>query len=107
MSDTTLTLTDLTDEEVMAVLGGVSTFQMQALAARDIPKVAAAGSTLSKLAKENPEAVREVFLQNSEVFRVANMPEEMLDHLDLEVRDGRLHRPDGDDGWTEVEVDDV
>jgi hypothetical protein len=67
--------------------------------------VAAAGNTLAKLAVENPDAVRRTFLQNQDAFRVAQMPEEMLDHLDLEERDGKLYRPDGDDGWTEVEID--
>jgi hypothetical protein len=102
---TTLTLTGLEDVEVEAVLGGISTYQMQALAARAIPKVAAAGNTLAKLAGENPEPVRRTFLENQEVFCVAQMPDEILDHLDLEERDGTLYRPDEDDNWTEVEID--
>jgi len=105
MTDSTLTLPDMTDTEVTVVLAGVSSIQMQALAAGDISKVEAAGNTLSKLAKENPTAVREAFLRNSDAFRVAQMPDDLLDHLDLEERDGQLYRPDGDDGWTQVEVE--
>jgi hypothetical protein len=105
MGDVDLTLTGLEDAEVEAVLGGISTYQMQALAAGAIPKVAAAGNTLAKLAEENPDAVRRTFLQNQDAFRVAQMPDEMLDHLDLKERDGKLYRPDKDDGWTEVEID--
>lgn len=105
MSDTDLTLTGLEDEEVEAVLGGISSYQMQALAAGAIPKVAAAGNTLAKLAEQNPEPVRRTFLENQEAFRVAQMPDEMLDHLDLEERDGKLYRPTEDDDWTEVEID--
>jgi hypothetical protein len=105
MGDVDLTLTGLEDAEVEAVLGGISTYQMQALAAGAIPKVAAAGNTLAKLAEENPDAVRRTFLQNQDAFRVAQMPDEMLDHLDLKERDGKLYRPDEDDGWTEVEID--
>jgi len=105
MGDTDLTLTGLEDEEVEAVLGGISSYQMQALAAGAIPKVAAAGNTLAKLAEENPEPVRKTFLENQEAFRVAQMPDEILDHLDLEERDGTLYRPDEDDNWTEVEID--
>lgn len=105
MGDVDLTLSGLEDVEVEAVLGGLSSYQMQALAGGAIPKVAAAGNTLEKLAQENPDAVRRTFLQNQDAFRVAQMPDEMLDHLDLEVRDGKLHRPDGDEGWVEVEID--
>ena len=105
MSETDLTLTGLTDEEVMAVLGGISSFQMQALTAGDLPKVNAAGGALTKLAEENPEAIRHAFLEHRQFFRVAQMPEELLDRLDLAVKDGRLCRPDGDDGWVAVEVE--
>mgnify|MGYP006290979435 CR=1 FL=1 len=105
MGDVDLTLTDLEDVEVEAVLGGLSTYQMKALAAGAIPKVVAAGNALAKLAEENPDEVRRTFLQNQDAFRVAQMPDEMLEHLDLEVRDGKLHRPDGDNGWVEVEID--
>lgn len=105
MSDVDLTLTGLADEEVEAVLGGVSTFQMQAFAAGNVPKVAAAGNALLTLAEENPEAVREAFLRNQEAFRVANMPEEVLDHLDLEVQDGTLYQATDDGDWTEVDIE--
>lgn len=100
-----LTLSDLSEDEVMAVLGGISTFQMQAFAAQDIPKVAAAGEALGKLAEENPDPVREAFLENAEHFRVAGMPEELLEHLDLEVRDGKLYRRTDEDDFTEVEIE--
>lgn len=89
----------------MAVLGGVSTFQMQALAAQDIPKVAAAGNTLGKLAEQNPEPVRKAFLENAEHFRVMGMPDELLDHLDLEVRDGKLYRRTDEDDFVEVDIE--
>ena len=105
MGNIDLELTGLEDEHVEAVIGGISTYQMQALQAGAIPKVAAAGDILSQLAEENPEEVRETFLRNREAFRVAQMPDEMLDHLDLKERDGKLYRPDEDDGWTEVEID--
>jgi len=105
MSDIDLEVTGLGDEHVEALIGGLSIYQMQALHAGDAPKVAAAGDTLSRLAKENPEAVRETFLQNREAFRVAQMPDEMLELLDLEVRDGQLYGNTDGDGWTEVEID--
>lgn len=105
MGDIDLELTGLDQEHVEAVIGGISTFQMQALSAGAIPKVAAAGDALSRLAEENPEEVRETFLQNREAFRVAQMPDEMLDVLDLELRDGKLYENTDGDGWTEVEID--
>lgn len=106
MSDgTDLTLEGLTDEEVEAIIGGVSTLQARALAAGAVPLVNAAGSTLLKLAKQNPEAVRETLLSNQQSFQVINMPEELLEHLNLELRDGSLYEPDDEDGWTEVEID--
>lgn len=105
MSDVDLSLEGLSEEEAMSVIGGVCTFQMQALAARDVEKVNAAGGTLLKLVEQNPERVREVFLRNNDAFRVGQMPDEVLEQLDLEVRDGRLYEPDGEDGWTEVEID--
>lgn len=106
MGDDALTLTDPADAEVEAIIGGISTYQMQAMAAGAIPKVAAAGNTLAKLAEENPELVRECFLQNREAFKIAQMPDEMLDHLDLEIRDGQLYENTDGDGWTEVEISD-
>jgi len=105
MGNIDLELTGLEDEHVEAVIGGISTYQMQALQAGAIPKVAAAGDTLSRLAEENPDAVRETFLQNRKAFRVAQMPDEMLELLDLEVRDGHLYENTDGDGWTEVEID--
>lgn len=105
MGDIDLTLTDLEDLEAEAVIGGLASYQMQAMGAGAIPKVAAAGNTLAKLAEENPEEVRECFLQNREAFRVAQMPDEMLDHLGLEVRDGKLYENTDGDEWTEVEID--
>ena len=105
MSDIDLELTGLEDEHVEVVIAGISTYQMQALQVGDIPKVAAAGDTLSRLAKENPEAVRETFLQNREAFQFTQMPDEMLELLDLKLRDGRLYENTDGDGWTEVEID--
>lgn len=105
MSEIDLELTGLEDEHVEAVIGGISTYQMKAIQAGAIPKVAAAGNILSRLAEENPEAVRETFLQNRDAFRVAQMPDEMLELLDLQVRDGRLYEKTDGDGWTEVQID--
>jgi len=105
MGDIDLELTGLEDEHVEAVIGGISTFQMQALQAGAIPKVAAAGDTLSQLAEENSEEVRETFLRNREAFRVAQMPDEMLELLNLKLRDGQLYENTDGDEWTEVEID--
>ena len=99
-----LTLPGPSTGEVTAVLAGLASIQMQALAARDLEKVGHAGNTMGKLAEENPDAVREAFLQNNHAFRVAAMPDEMLEHLDLEVRDGQLYENTDGDGWTEVEI---
>lgn len=99
-----LTLSGLNDEQVMAVLGGVSTYQMQALGVGDIPRVNAAGETMRTLAEENPDAVREAFLENNEHFRVGGMPEDLLEHLDLKVEDGQLYRRTDEDDWVDVEV---
>lgn len=105
MGDTTLTLTDLDDAEVEAVLGGISAYQMQAMAAGSMPKVIAAGNAMGKLAEENPDAIREAFLENREAFHITNMPEELLDHLDLKVKDGKLYENTDGDEWVEVEID--
>jgi hypothetical protein len=105
MGDTELTLTGLEDEHVEAVVGGISIFQMEAFEAGDIPKVAAAGETLSRLAEENPEAVRETFLSNREAFQVAQMPDELLERLDMELRDGQLYETTDEDEWAKVEID--
>lgn len=97
MPETDLALEGLEDDEVMAVLGGLCTFQFQALSAGAISKVNAAGNALRKLAEQNPDAVRRAFLENRDAFQVAAMPDDMLDELDLEVQGGRLQRPaDGD-----------
>jgi hypothetical protein len=93
------------DKEVTVVVAGLACVQMQALAAGDVEKVAAAGNSLGKLAKANPERVREAFLQNRDAFRIAAMPDEMLDHLDLKVKDGKLYENTDGGGWTEVEID--
>jgi len=91
--------------EVTAVLAGLASIQMQALAVGDIEKVTHAGNAMGKLAEENPDPVREAFLQNNQAFQVAAMPDEMLEHLDLELRDGQLYENTDGDGWTEVEID--
>lgn len=104
-SDGDLTLPDADQEQVTVVLAGLACIQMQALKVGDVEKVTSAGNSMGKLAEENPEQVREAFLANQNAFRVGQMPDELLDHLDLEERDGKLFRPDGDDGWTEVEID--
>lgn len=105
MSDADLMLPDAHEEEVTVVLAGISSIQMQALAVGDLTKVAAAGNAMAKLAEENPDQVRETFLANRDSFQIAAMPDEMLDHLDLELRDGRLYENTDGDGWTEVEID--
>lgn len=105
MSDEDLTLTEPPDEVLEAILGGISIYQMKALSAGAIPKVEAAGDTLMLLAEENPELIRRTFLQNQDAFKVAMMPDEMLEHLDLELRDGTLYENTDGDGWTEVEVE--
>lgn len=106
MGDTTLTLTDLEDEEAVAVLGGICAFQMQALSTGATQKVIASGTALQKLAEENPEEVREVFLENRGAFHVASMPQEVLDHLGLKLEDGTLYENTDGDEWTEVEIGD-
>jgi hypothetical protein len=99
-----LTLPDPHEIEITTVIAGLASIQMQALGAGDIEKVAAAGNSLGKLAKENPDQVREAFLRNREAFHIAAMPDEMLEHLDLEVRDGTLYEKTDGDKWTEVEI---
>jgi len=103
--DTDLVLPDPHEVEVTVVLAGLASVQMQALPAGDIEKVAAAGNAMGKLAEENPDLVREAFLQNREAFHIAAMPDEMLEHLDLEERDGTLYEKTDGDEWTEVEID--
>jgi hypothetical protein len=105
MSDADLTLPEPDTEEVTVVLAGLAVIQMQALGAGDLEKVTAAGNSMAKFAEANPEQVRETLLENNQAFHVAAMPDEMLDHLDLEVRDGTLYENTDDDGWTEVEID--
>lgn len=103
MSDD-LVLPDPDVEGVTVVLAGLASIQMQALAARDMGKVTEAGDALKELADENPDLVREAFLQNRDVFHVAAMPDEMLTQLDLKKEDGRLYENTEDEGWTEVEI---
>lgn len=105
MSEEDLTLPGAHLEEVTVILAGLACIQMQALSVGDIEKVAAAGNSMGKLAEENPDQIREAFLENNNAFRVASMPDEVLEHLDLEVRDGRLYEPDDEGGWTEVEIE--
>lgn len=105
MSEDDLVLPDAHGEEVTVILAGLASVQMQALPAGDMEKVAAAGNSMGKLAEENPDLVREVFLQNRDAFHIAAMPDEMLDHLDLEERDGTLYEKTDGDEWTEVEID--
>jgi hypothetical protein len=105
MSDADLVLPGAETEQVTVILAGLASIQMQALGFGDIRKVNAAGESMSKFAEENPDQVREAFLENNEAFQVAAMPDEMLDHLDLEVRDGTLYENTDGDGWTEVEID--
>jgi hypothetical protein len=100
-----LTISDVETEDVTAVVGGLAMLQMQALAAHDIQKVNTAGNVLRQLAEENPTQVRLAFLENQDAFKIAAMPDDMLDILELEVRDGTLFEPDGDDGWVEVDID--
>jgi alkylhydroperoxidase/carboxymuconolactone decarboxylase family protein YurZ len=90
--------------QVTAVLAGLASIQMQALAVGDIEKVEHAGESMGKLAEENPDLVREAFLENNHAFRVAAMPDEMLDHLDLKLEDGQLYENTDGDEWTEVEI---
>lgn len=99
-----LTLPGPSTGQVTTVLAGLASVQMQALAAGDFMKVNHAGESMGKLAEENPDLVREAFLENNHAFRVAAMPDEMLEHLDLEVRDGKLYENTDGDGWTEVEI---
>lgn len=100
-----LVLPDARVGEVTAVLAGLASIQMQALVAGDFEKVATSGNSMGKFAAENPEQVREAFLQNNHAFKIASMPDEILEHLDLEVRDGQLYENTDGDGWTEVEID--
>lgn len=105
MGEISLTLTDLEDNEAMAVIGGICKFQMDAAQARDLANVEASGNAMFKLAEQNPDAVRETFLQYRDAFTIAHMPDDLLETLDLKLENGTLHRPDGDDGWTTVEVE--
>lgn len=99
------TLPAAEQEEITAVIAGLAILQMQALSRRSYQKVRTAGNVLGQLAEENPSQVRAAFLENQQAFKIAQMPDEVLEHLDLEVRDGTLYEPDGDDGWVEVELD--
>ena len=102
--DEDLTLPGPSTGQVTTVLAGLASVQMQALAAGDFMKVNHAGESMGKLAEENPDLVREAFLENNHAFRVAAMPDEMLEHLGLEVWDGKLYENTDGDGWTEVEI---
>lgn len=105
MSDNDLVLPDAHIREVNVMLAGLATIQTRAFSVGDVEKVVSAGNSLKKLAKENPELVREAFLQDRESFNVASMPDKMLDHLDLELRDGTLYENTDGEGWTKVEID--
>jgi len=105
MSEFDLELPGLSEDEVVALIGGVSLYQMQALSAQAIPKVETAGEIFAILAEKNPEAVREVLLQNRGAVHIAQMPDEMLEHLDLDIRDGRVFERTEDGDWTEVSID--
>lgn len=103
--DEDLTLHDAHIKEVNVILAGLASIQERAFHARDIEKLAAAGNSIGKLAKENPDLVREAFLLDRESFRIASFPDEILEHLDLKLRDGTLFENTDGDGWTEVEID--
>ena len=105
MGDIDLTLTGLEEETAEVLIAGVAVYQMEALKAGAIPKVVAAGETFTELADQEPDLLREVFLRNQDAFRVGRMPDEVLDQLDLEVRDGKLYERTDDGDFVEVELD--
>lgn len=99
----TLTLEDVTLDGFIALVGAVGTMQFEAFAASARGRAKQSGELLHQLLMENQDLAREALLrsEDAEYIHVAQMPEDVLEELEIEIVDGHVR----DANATQVEVE--
>jgi len=97
-------LDDVRTRDGAILLGGLSLIQMEALQYGDVEFVKDASELLGQLVEDNPVFARETLLSNQESFR-GEMPDDILDKLDLDTRDGKFIDVSDDGDWVDVNVE--
>lgn len=103
--DTTydLELEDLTPEDFILLVGAVGTLQIQCIGGGNMEHAHQAGEMVQDLLLENRDLTREALLhtEGTDYLHVANIPDDDLDELGLEVVEGNVRDAEAE----EIEVE--